>query len=91
MLLSPTLKSSVTRVFSADQKAVWDPDYNFCLRDRLIKSAWQLDKRLRDGSDNEQKSLLLVVPFVAGVYSAIEYRLHVKMLPEEHSGKEKTD
>ena len=44
------------------------------------------DKYLRYGSDSQ----VLVVPFVAGIYSAIEYRLHVEMLSEEYSGKKKT-
>jgi len=45
---------------------------------------------LRDESDNEYNPLVLVIPFITGIYSTIEYRLHVEMLSEEYSAKENT-
>jgi len=55
----------------------------FSLRDRLINVLG-----LRDESDNEYNSLVLVIPFVTGIYSTIEYRLHVEMLSEEYPANE---
>ena len=55
------------------------------LRDKLINISG-----LRDESDNEHNSLVLVIPFITGIYSTIEYRLHVEMLSEEYSAKDNT-
>ena len=33
----------------------------------------------------------MMVPFIAGIYSAVEYRLHVEMLSEENSETQSTN
>ena len=57
----------------------------FCLRDVLRNVLG-----LRNESDNEYNSLVLIIPFITGIYPATEYRLHVPMLSEEYSAREYT-